>query len=40
LTWRAGKILINRYLTDKAKREKTNEILNYEEGIAMASEDF
>jgi predicted transposase/invertase (TIGR01784 family) len=27
-----------RYLTDKAKRGKINEILDYEEGIAMASE--
>jgi predicted transposase/invertase (TIGR01784 family) len=27
-----------RYLTDKGKREKINEILEYEEGIAMASE--
>jgi predicted transposase/invertase (TIGR01784 family) len=27
-----------RYLTDKSKREKINEIVGYEEGIAMASE--
>jgi predicted transposase/invertase (TIGR01784 family) len=27
-----------RYLTDKSKREKINEVLEYEEGIAMASE--
>jgi len=27
-----------RYLTDKAKRGKINEIIKYEEGIAMASE--
>ena len=27
-----------RYLTDKSKRQKINEILNCEEGIAMASE--
>jgi len=27
-----------RYLTDKAKRGKINEIIEYEEGIAMASE--
>jgi predicted transposase/invertase (TIGR01784 family) len=27
-----------RYLTDKSRREKINEVLGYEEGIAMASE--
>ena len=28
------------YLTDKSKRGKINEILEYEEGIAMASEEL
>jgi predicted transposase/invertase (TIGR01784 family) len=29
-----------RYLTDRTKREKINEIMGYEEGIAMASEEL